>query len=186
MSHADPLQSRSTPRRVAPPLRHGLRGFAAALLVLITLAAAPAQADGGPKTVLGPTLSTGHALKRGAPSPLSVGLQTIVPKGDLRLIGEVFLASPSVAYTPALGGDLAVGMVNGRGLGGALGVYGKRTLGADGVDGSTQVGPAALMLAKVTPGVFLGTPLVFWYDTATDAFTPTLTVKLILGLPIGG
>lgn len=186
MSHPDPLQSPSTPCHGGQPLRLGLRGFAAALLGLLALSAAPALAEGGPKPVLGPTLSTGHALKRGAPSPLSVGLQTIVPKGDLRLIGEVFLASPSVAFAPALGGDLAVGVVNDRGLGGALGVYGKRTLGGDGLDGSTQVGPAALMLAKVTPGVFLGTPLVLWYDNATDTFTPTLTVKLILGLPLGG
>ncbi len=82
--------------------------------------------------------------------------------------------------------DVAAGMVNKSGLGGALAVYGRRTLGADGAEGTTQVGPGALMLAKVSPGLIIGTPLVFWYDTAGKTWTPTLAIKLILGLPLGG
>lgn len=173
---------------MAPAGRPALRSLAAAALLALGALSPAAWAEGAPspRPVFGPTLSTGHTLARGAPAPVALGLQTIVPKGALRLIGEVFLSSPGAAFTPALGGDVAVGLVNDRGLGGALGAYGRRTLGADGAPGSTQVGPAALMLAKVSPGLFIGTPVVLWIDPAAGTLTPTLTVKLILGLPVGG
>ncbi len=131
------------------------------------LQSTPAFAEGsGPKPLMGPTLATGHTLSRGAPSPVALGFQGILPKGPWRFAGEAFISSPSAAFTPALGVDFAAGLVNKNGLGGGLAGYGRRTLGADGAEGTTQVGPGAMLLAKVSPGLIVGTPLVFWYDLA--------------------
>ncbi len=163
-----------------------LAPFRSAICAALLLST-PAYAEGSaPKPLMGPTLATGHTLSRGAPSPVALGFQGILPKGPWRFAAETFVSSPSAAFTPAVGLDLGAGLVNKNGLGGALALYGRRTLGADGLDGSTQVGPGALLLAKVSPGLIVGTPLVFWYDLAGKTWTPTLTIKLILGLPVGG
>ncbi|MCA9568491.1 MAG: hypothetical protein KC656_11640 [Myxococcales bacterium] len=136
-----------------------------------------------PPPVIGPTLSLGHTLLPGKPAAFGVGVQAVFARGPWRFALEGFFASPVTAFAPAVGGDVGVGAVDRRGIGGALGVYGRHVLPTEDAAGSTQLGPGVMMLAKLAPTIILATPLVLWVDVQSGALTPTLSLKLVLGVP---
>jgi hypothetical protein len=146
-------------------------------------AAAPTPAKNAPAPIVGVTASLGHTLQRGKPSAYAIGVQGIFAAGPWRFAVEAFFASPVTAFTPAVGGDLGLGLVDKRGIGGALGLYGRHVLAGPETVPSTQLGPGLMLLAKVAPTVVLATPLVLWVDVETSSLTPTLSVKLVLGVP---
>lgn len=136
-----------------------------------------------PPPVIGPTLALGHTLLPGKPAAFGVGVQAVLARGPWRFALEGFFASPVTAFTPAVGGDVGVGAVDRRGIGGALGLYGRHVLPTEDAAGSTQLGPGIMMLAKLAPTIILATPLVLWVDVQSGALTPTLSLKLVLGVP---
>lgn len=136
-----------------------------------------------PPPVIGPTLSLGHTLLPGKPAAFGIGVQAVFARGPWRFALEGFLASPVTAFTPAVGGDFGVGAVDKRGIGGALGFYGRHVLPVEDAPGSTQLGPGVMLLAKLAPTTILVTPLVLWIDVDSGSVTPTLSLKLVLGVP---
>ncbi|MEQ1570986.1 MAG: hypothetical protein ABMA64_35480 [Myxococcota bacterium] len=155
------------------------------MIALLSLLS-PALA-GGPKTVIGPSGALGVPLASGKPVGMTVGVQAIVPSGPWRFAAEGFLGTPVTGFAPALGGDVAAGLVDANGLGGAAAVYVRHTLGDDalGVIPSTQVGPGAILLSKIAPTVVFTVPFVVWVDVETGDATPTLAFKCVFGVPYG-
>lgn len=147
------------------------------------VSAAPPPAKKAPAPIVGVTASLGHTLQRGKPSGYAIGVQGIFAAGPWRFAVEAFFSSPVTTFTPAVGGDLGLGLVDKRGIGGALGLYGRHVLAGPETEPSTQLGPGLMLLAKVAPTVVLATPLVLWVDVETGTLTPTLSVKLVLGVP---
>lgn len=147
---------------------------------------APASPPPKAKTVIGPTGAVGVPLLPGKPIGVAVGVQTIVPVKSWRFAAEVFVASPATAFAPAIGGDVGVGLVDRNGLGGALAVYARHTIAQGEVTPSTQAGPGLLLLSKIAPTVVFTVPFVVWIDAATGAVTPTLSLKVVFGVPYGG
>jgi hypothetical protein len=137
-----------------------------------------------PRPLIGVTASMGHTLVAGKPSPYAMGVQTVVPSGPWRFAAEAFMASPTTAFTPALGGDVGVGLVNAQGVGAAIAAYGRAVLPSEAAGVSGQVGPGVMMIAKIAPTVLVTTPLVLWTDTGTGSMSPSLAIKLVLGVPL--
>lgn len=157
-----------------------------AMICLLTGSASAADAPAKrTRPLIGPTGALAMPLVAGKPVGLAIGLQTIVPVDSWRLAGELFVSTPVGGFTPALGGDLGLGLVNGHGVGLALAAYGRHTPAHDELPASTQLGPGLLLLSKIAPTVILTVPFVVWTDTATGSVTPTLTLKGVFGIPYG-
>lgn len=138
-----------------------------------------------PKVVVGPSASLGLALASAKPAGLALGAQAIIPVKAWRIGAEVFMSSPVTGFTPALGGDLGLGLVNGQGLGGAVAFYGRYVFATEAAPGGAQLGPGITLLSKVAPTVVMMTPLVVWIDPSTGAVTPSLSYKVVFGVPYG-
>ncbi len=136
-----------------------------------------------PVPLVGVTGALALPMTRDKPVGFSYGVQTIVPYKRARFSAEVFCATPTTAFNPAIGGDLGAGLVNGAGVGGAVAVYAKSTLPTDEADAVLQVGPGVMMTWKVAPTVIFTTPLVVWIDPKTGAVAPSLSLKAVLGIP---
>lgn len=145
----------------------------------------PREAATAPKPLIGPTAALAVPLVPGKPLGVAIGVQTVIPVKSWRFAAEVFASTPATAFTPALGGDVAAGLVNAHGVGGALAFYARHTFATGEVLPSTQVGPGLILLMKVAPTVLFTVPFVVWVDPASKAVTPTLSVKGVFGAPYG-